>query len=334
MTWRPSGEQSAVYFASATWGGIAYFTPPLRSANALGDEAEITVFDTTSRAFPISVKGRHLIIGKADSVDKRTVIEVFELSNDSVRTLISSQSASPVPTWSVAIPQAAEDVRVTQGEISPEAFAHVSGRVSVFAPIAPGVKQVAFSYKLSTSSFPIQVRAEHGAVVFEVLIEEPQGAVYGGNFAAVDPVALESRNFRRFLAQDVQDGVITTIELPAARTIGRNVYITALLAAIGFLMFAVLMRAMQRRGRAGVEQVSVVRLRGDVGASAPWQTSGAARNRDAPMHERLAQEISALDATYARHAQPTDSMQRAYQERRAELKEALADALASVAGAR
>ncbi len=334
MSWKPSVESSAVYFASATWGGIAYFTAPLRSSSARGDEAEITVFDTTSRIFPVSIKGRHLIIGKADSTDTRTVIEVFELSNDSVRTLIATAGSTPTPTWTVAVPQAAQDVRVTQGEISADAFAYSTGRVSVFAPIAPGVKQVAFSYKLPTSSFPIQVRAEHGATVFEVLLEEPQGSVFGGTFVAVDPVTLENRNFRRFLAQDVQDGVITTIELPATHASGRNLYIVGLLVSIGFLMLMVLMRAMQRKDRVGAERVSVVRVRGEVGASNAWQTSATSRRPDAPMHERLAQEISALDATFAKHAQPNESMQQAYDARRAELKEALADALASAGSAR
>ena len=59
-----------------------------------------------------------------------------------------------------------------------------------------------------------------------------------------------------------------------------------------------------------------------------------ARAPDAPLHERLAQEISALDATFAKHEAPSESMRHAYESRRAELKEALADALASAGSAR
>lgn len=323
MTWTPSGAADAVYFASVTWGGVAYFTAPLRTASARGDEAEITVFDTTSRTYPLTVKGRHLIIGKADSSNTRTVIEVFELSNDSLRTLIASEGTTPRPTWTVAVPQAAQDVRVTQGEITPDAFAHASGRVSVFAPIAPGLKQVAFSYKLPLSAFPIQVRAERGAVVFEILIEEPQGAVFGAGFAAVEPVNLENRNFRRFLAQDVKEGIVTTIELPSGSATGRNLYIAALLVAIGLLMLLVLSRAMQRRASASAD--STMRAMTVPGFS---RVAPVLRAPDAPMHERLAQEIAALDATFAKHSSPSASMQQAYDARRAELKEALAEALA------
>jgi hypothetical protein len=325
MRWRPFGADDAVYFASVTWGGIAYFTAPLRAVASAGDDAEITVFDTTSRTFPLLVKGRHLIIGALDSTDSRTVIEVFELSNDSLRTLVTTEGAAPAPTWSLAIPKAALDVRVTEGEISPDAFAYADGRVSVFAPIAPGLKQIAFSYRLPAASFPINVKAEQGAVVFEVLLEEPQGTVRGDGIAMVDPVSLENRNFRRFLAQDVRAGADLTIELPTTRTPGRNLYIAGLLVAIGFLMLLMLSRAMQRRASRGV---GVMTTPGVVRARV------AAREPEAPLHERLAQEIAALDATFARQQNPSESVRAAYDARRAELKEALSEALASAKVAR
>jgi hypothetical protein len=327
--WTPFGATDAVYFASVTWGSIAYFTAPLRAAAATGDDAEITVFDTTSRVFPLSVKGRHLIVGQADSTESRTVIEVYELSNDSLRTLISTDGKTPTATWSVTIPQAAQDVRVTQGEIAPDAFAHERGHVAVFAPIAPGLKQIAFSYKLPVSSFPIVVAAERGAVVLEVLLEEPEGKVSGASVAAVDPVTLENRKFQRFLAQDVKNGATFTVELPARRALGRNLYIAAVLVAIGFLMLLALSRAMQRRAnqsRNALNAPPVFR------PGAP----GAVASRAHPMllHERLAKEIVALDAAFAQQEQPSDSVRAAYDARRRELKDALTDALASVRNAR
>ncbi len=320
MRWRPSGTDAAVYFASVTWGGIAYFTPPLRAVESRGDDAEITVFDTTSRAFPLAVKGRHLIVGMLDSVNTRTVVEVFELSNDSLLTLVANETAAPTPTWSLAIPQAAVDVRVTEGEISPDAFAYGDGRVSVFAPIAPGLKQIAFSYRLPAASFPIRVTADLGAVVFEVLLEEPQGTVRGDGFTMVDPVSLESRTFRRFLAQDVKPGADVIIELPVTRTLGRKLYLAALLVAIGFLLLLVLSRSMQRRASRSTAAVPVPGL---------LRTHAMARVPDAPLHERLAHEIAALDAHFARQNAPSDAVREAYEARRAELKEALAEALAT-----
>lgn len=310
--WTPFGSSDGVYFASTTSGGIAYFTPPLRNVESRGDDAEITVFDTTSVRFQLTVKGRHLIVGKADTSQFRTVIEVFELSNDSLRTLVATDSTSPMPTWSMSVPASARDVRANEGEISPDAFVAGSGRVSVYAPIAPGIKQVAFSYKVPNSSFPLLMRAEGGAVVFEVLLEEPQGFVTGKGFANVAPVTLEGRNFRRFLSQDVQPNAELIIELPSSGAPARNLYIAGLLVAIGMLMMVVLMRSMQRRAARRVAVEPTMRP----------------RESDAPLHKRLAQEIAALDETYARIAEPSDTVKKAYETRRTELKGALGAALA------
>lgn len=318
FAYTPFGNADAVYFASTTYGGIAYFTAPLRTAKATGDETEITVFDTTSRAFPLSVKGRHLIVSKADSTDKRTVVEVFELSNDSLATLIAAETPNASPTWSVGIPAAAVDVRANEGEISPDAFAAQNGRVSVFAPIAPGVKQVAFSYKLPTSSFPLRVRAEAGAVVFEVLLEEAQGTVKGPGFTSVDAVALEGRNFRRFLSQDVKPDAEAVIDLPSSGTPGRNLYIAGLLVAVGFLMMLALTRSMQRAASKRGTVVPTLRP----------------QEPDLPLGDRLAQEIAALDAVYARQESPSAAVTAAYDARRAELKAALAKALAEAGSGR
>jgi hypothetical protein len=314
----PFGNPDAVYFASTTYGGIAYFTAPLRSANAAGDETEITVFDTTSRTFPLSIKGRHLIVSKADSTDMRTVVEVYELSNDSLTTLVASEGTGAQPTWSAVIPAAAVDVRANEGEISPDAFASQNGRVSVFAPIAPGVKQVAFSYKLPNSSFPLRVRSDVGVVVFEVLVEEAQGTVKGQGFTAVDPVSLEGRNFRRFLSQDLKPNSDLVIELPSTGTPGRNLYIAGLLVAVGFLMMLALTRSMQKAAN----------KRGNVTPTLRPQEPTI------PLGDRLAQEIAALDATYARHENPSDMVKAAYEGRRAELKAALAQALAEAGSGR
>src|SRR5262249_48112513 len=41
----PSGSDEAIYFVSASYDGIAYFSVPLRDQATRGDDAQITVFD-------------------------------------------------------------------------------------------------------------------------------------------------------------------------------------------------------------------------------------------------------------------------------------------------
>jgi hypothetical protein len=310
----PFGTSDAVYFASTTYAGIAYFTAPLRTQDARGDDTEITVFDTTSRTFPLSIKGRHLIVSTSDSTEMRTVVEVFEVSNDSLTTLVAANGEAPPPTWSMSVPAAARDLRANEGEISPDAFVAQPGRVAVFAPIAPGIKQIAYSYKLPNSSFPLALRSEGGAVVFEVLLEEAQGTVKGEGFTAVAPVTLEGRNFRRFLAQDMKPDVPLVIDLPSSATPGRNLYIAGLLVAVGFFMMLALTRSMQRAASKRGNALPTLRP----------------QEPEIPIADRLAQEIAALDATFARQESPSEAVRLAYEQRRAELKTALSQALAGV----
>ena len=314
--WTPQGAAEAVYFASVSWDGIAYFTSPLREETTAGEAAEISVFDTTTATFPLSVRGRHLIVSAADTTDVRTVIEVFELSNDNVKALVAGEDDNALPTWSISVPAGATDVRASDGDIAPDAFTFAPGRVSVFAPIAPGLKQLSFSYKLPAARFPVTFFAENGAVVFEILLEEAQGGINGGGFNAVEAVNLEGRRFRRYLAQDVKPNTSFEVDLPSPGTNLRNYYISALLAGIGFLMLLVLLRAMQRRKTP---------ISGD--SLAARQQQSRARE-DVPLADRLAQEIAALDAIYALQDSPGEDVRVAYHRRRAELVDALSDSLA------
>lgn len=304
--YKTSGSNDAVYFTSVTWGGIAYFTSPFRTANVRGNDAEITVFDTTTKTFPLVVSGRHLIISAADSSNQRTVIEVFELSNDSIKTLTSTSDSAGTPTWSVAVPTIARDLKAGDNDVSTNAFSHAGGRVAIYSAIAPGVKQVSFSYKVASEAFPMTFPIEHGAIVLEVLIEDAMGVVTGGGLAAADPQTIENRTFRRFLAQDVKDGTPIEVKLPAKPGVARNFYIAALLATIGVVMLLILLRAMQRNRVPAYAGLPPVRV------------------REAPISDRLAREIADLDATFAKYENPTDAMRAAYEERRAELKDALA----------
>ncbi len=311
MTWRTFGTADAVYFASVTWSGIAYFTPPLRDRDTRGEGAEITVFDTTSATFPLHVKGRHLIVSSADSSDMRTVIEVFELENDSLRTLVAS-AAKPSPTWTVRIPALAQDVHASAGEISPDAFTMSRGRVAVFAPIAPGVKQVSFSYRIPSSGFPFTLGIDEPTVVFEVLLEDAQATARGAGVIAVGPVSMENRSFRRFLAQDVGGGATVVIDVPDGRGIPRRYFIAGLLVVIGGVMLAALAHAL----RARVDETNT---------AAPY----VVRADEMSESERLAQEIAMLDASHANRTAKPQGDNASYAVRRAALKAALHDALAA-----
>lgn len=300
--YRVAPGDDAVYFVSASHGGIAYFSPPLAEGTVIGEAAEITVFDTTTAAIPIQVRGRHLVVG-AVAEGKREIIEVYELSNDSSLTRIAPDTATP--TWSAVLPAAAENLTVGESDVAEAAVEFEPGRLRVFAPIAPGLKQIAISYLLPSGAFPLSVPVERATPVFEILIEDPSGSATGAGLIEVDPVSAEGRTFRRFLAADAPASGVVQLRIPAAAGIGRETYLAIVLLAIGTAMLIVLARSFGRRRSLAPGRVELP---------------------DDP--DRLAREVAALDAAFERMPAPTAEARTAYQARRAELKQRLAAALA------
>lgn len=244
---RRSGEPGAIYFVSAMYGGVAYFTPPLKKSTVTGDDAEIAVFDTTSSPVPISIRGHHVVVSAVDVNAERSVTEVFELANDSSVTRVSSQSGSAV--WSSILPAGAKSFQVTQGDVPAAAIKFEDGKALVYAPIAPGLKQIAITYSVPASNFPMSIPVVKETQIFEVLIEEEKGTVTAPKIKEVAPVALEKRNFRRFLGPDVPANSVVMIDLPPAekKTDIDPRFMVALTVIIGGAMVFALARALKRR---------------------------------------------------------------------------------------
>lgn len=244
-----TGSEDALYFVSASYDGIAYFTEPLTQPNVSGDDGEITVFDTTSGHVPLSVRGHHVVVSAADANAQRSVVEVYDLSNDSSVTRVAVGEGPAGATWKTHIPPAATDFKVDQGDISAAAVTRSNGVVSVFAPLAPGVKQLSFSYSLPAKAFPLKLPLEEDTGVYEIMVEEKSGSVTGPHLKEVDPVTVDQRDFRRFLATDVPVNSLAIIDLPAPPPT-HNIdsrYLVALTLVIGGSMVLALAQALRRR---------------------------------------------------------------------------------------
>jgi hypothetical protein len=244
-----TGSADAIYFVSASHDGIAYFTPPLAEGNVSGDDGEITVFDTTSHRVPMSLRGHHVVVSAADANARRSIVEVYDLSNDTSVTRVAAAETPSGATWQTHIAPAAGDFRVSQGDISAAAVSYANGVVSVFAPLAPGVKQLSFSYTLSAKSFPLKLPLEKETGIYEILIEEKTGSVTGPHLKEVDAVTVDDRNFRRFLASDMPENSVAVIDLPAppaTHSIDPR-YLVALTLVIGGSMILALAQALRRR---------------------------------------------------------------------------------------
>jgi hypothetical protein len=303
MRYTPVGGE-AVYFASSMYGGVAYFTAPLPARDAVGDDGEITVFDTTSAPVPVHTRGRHLVVSASAVDGRRTLVEVFELSNDTTVTAVSG--ARGRATWSTALAPNGTDFQVGQGDIGNNAVQFRDGRVLVYASFSPGIRQIAFSYSVPASDFPLTIPVGDPVSVFEVLVEDPGATASGGGLEEQQPVSLEGRSFRRFLAQDVRSGesLVINVGPPTGPRSNRMLLVPVVVAAV--VMSLALAFALTRRRGARV----VAR------AEAP---SDAAQ---------IARDIAELDDAFERAGSPSDAERDAYRQQREALKTRLEAALA------
>ncbi|HET7374046.1 MAG TPA: hypothetical protein VFJ20_11690 [Gemmatimonadaceae bacterium] len=305
MRYRPSGDTAAVYFVSTSYGGVAYFTAPLRAPIVRGDDARLTVFDTTSGPVAIKIGGRHLIVGNPLPDGRRPIGEVYDLENDSTVTAIARDSASPV--WTAHIPDAAINFQLNRGgDLAPGAVSQRGTSVGLFAPLSPGIRQVAFTYDLPARAFPLSLPIERPTGVLEILVQEPQAHVTGARLRELAPVSTDGRTFRRYLAQDVAGNTVLNVDVPRIVTASRERVYGGVGIAVSLAMVVALVFAL-RRAR---PQPVVVRTRGE------------------RQSQTLARAIADLDAEFER-APRDESVRASYDARRAELKAQLADALAA-----
>jgi len=247
FTYRRWGSDEAIYFASSSHGGVAYFTPPLAPGNVTGDDAEITVFDTTSHAVPIVIRGRHLVVQRPGDGGARVVTEVYEISNDSSVTRVARSDDAAGAVWSASLPPGATAPAVSEGDIPSQAVRFASGRALLFAPLPPGIRQLAFHYTLGAGDFPLKIPVERATQVLEVLVEERDARVDGARVREVAPVAVSGRTMRRFLAQDVPANAVLTVQVNAPTRPYALWFAAGLTLVIGGAMTWALARTLRRR---------------------------------------------------------------------------------------
>jgi hypothetical protein len=300
------GSEDALYFAAAVYNGIAYFTSPLRGERTEGDDAEITVFDTTSHPVTFTIQGHHVVVSAPNANGGREIVEVYELSNDTTVTIVPRDSVTPV--WSATLPADATDFAPGQGDVAASALMRRGNRVELFAPFGPGVKQLSFSYVLKDGAFPLNVVLERQTGVFEVLLEEQAAQARGPSLRAQGSVSTQGRTFKRFLAQGAPAGETIRIDVPTAAGATRVNVLIAVAVVIVLAMIGALWRALSRR--------------------APRAPRATGASMDAPATaESLVAAIAALDARHESGDTSLDEVH--YSAERAALKARLAEALAA-----
>lgn len=306
FAFRVAADSASMYLATSRHAGIAYFAPPTRLGDALG-ESEIVVFDTTSAAVALRVSGRHLVVSAPNASGARELVEVYEIQND---TIVTAVSASPDrPTFRAQLPAGARNVRATQGDFTGGAVRVEGATARIVAPIAPGVRQLVLTYELEAGVFPLLLPLDRPADVLEVLLEEQTGRVDGGALQALGPVTVEGRNFSRFLGRDIPAGAAVSIVVPDRAPAALPPWAPG--ALLGIVSLLVVALAMRRRPAAAPVTTATT-----AGGPATWSA--------AELQEALEGVNQVLSSeTTAAAARP------ALETYRAELEAALARSLAS-----
>lgn len=308
FTYKLSGDTSAVYFVSSSYDGVAYFTDPLRLPDVSGGDAQVTVFDTSYSRSVITLAGHHVVIGAPESNGLRQVGEVWDLQNDSTVTIVGSDVS---PVWLTHLPHGALNFQLNQnGEIPDAAVVRRGDSLSLYAPVSPGLRQLAVTYELPPSDFPLDMPLEEATGVLEVLVQEPLARVSGPRLVEQPDATLEGRTFRRFLGQDLPASAVLQVQVPANPDSARSAVITILSIIAAALVVGGLVAFSRRRAPPAVAGVPV--------AAPPMPESPA---------NALLREITALDMAFEQRQSVTPEERALYEASRSELKKRLAELL-------
>ncbi|HEX6315372.1 MAG TPA: hypothetical protein VFZ73_10960 [Gemmatimonadaceae bacterium] len=298
--YRLAGPRS-MYIVSARYAGVAYFTTPLREANVGSPDADISVYDTTSAAFPLTVRARHVVVSPGESGTRR-VVDVFEVANDSNLTLVAGAAGA---TWRVALPPGASDPGSSGGDLPPDAFRFAEGVAELLVPFPPGSRQVVLTYAIParTATIPIADPTAN----LEVLLEGAEGRVSGAGLTAEEPVSLEGRTFKRYTAAPAAAGAAVVVAGGSSGSATRVALlaVAAVAVALGIVV-----------GRRGGTSPAV--------AAVTPATTGP---------DAIARAITALDNVYADASRREGAAGAHYRDRRQALMRRLVEAQAVEDGA-
>jgi hypothetical protein len=292
-------DTAALYLLSARYHGIEYFSMPLDRAPEPGGEAvTLVVYDTSSSA-PVTVTARHVVIPRPGDDGTREVLDLVLLANRGTRTRVAPDSLGD--SWSGPLPPRSEGLELGESDVSPDAVTRRGDSVIVTAPISPGEKQLAFQYHLPAGRQSVEIPVGAEAVVLNLLLEEPGGAVEGPGLAAADSQVIEGRSFRRW-SGEVPANTVVRVTLPGAAS-GATTILVVLVTLLAVTLLVAAWRMLPRK--------PIV-------------------SRD-----RILDELATLDARYEGKQADTPAEEWArYVERRTALKAELAAALARGSGGR
>jgi len=298
-----SPDSQSMYLASARYAGIAYFSSPMQAGAPANAPAEIVVYDTTSAEVRLQLQGRHVVVSSPDANGVRAVIDVLEISNDTVVTRVAG--AANRPTFSLLLPDQALEVTASQGDLSEGAVEFRGGRADIFLPLSPGLRQVVLTYKLPAKAYPVAIPLERVVSVLEVLLEEKGATAEGAGLVNKGGVSVDGKAFERYLAQNSAANAVVTLRAPGGIR-GTSLPAWVVPVALGVVTLGIIVLLTRRAPAVAAPSPA------STSAAAPTSTtaSTASTTSESPAHRgTTAPRDATLDAPHtpvavAAHAAP------------------------------
>lgn len=205
---RYAADTAAVFLLSAGFAGIEYFSTALQGSAAVPDSGLVLMVSDTSGSAPVRVASRHIVISKPGEDGLRAALEIVVLENQGSQTRVAGDSARPV--WMARLPTGAAGAQAGNGDYSPEALIFRGDSVLLFAPVAPGDKQVIYTYSLPPNPGRVRVPMVDSVAVLNLLLEEVEVPVTGAGLSRAGPTTIENRTFEQWNGP-VAGGVVLEI---------------------------------------------------------------------------------------------------------------------------
>jgi hypothetical protein len=242
----PHPDSTAIYVVSSWRAGVAYFSEAVRSGRrAAVDLRPLYVYDTSSAGPAIALTRRLVTVARQKRDGARDVLEVVELENPGRATRVSPDTLRP--TWAGAIPNAAIQFQVGQGDISADAVRRRGDSVAAFGPFPPrDMKQLSYTYVLPADVRHVSVPIDQSTAELDLLLEDTTAIVTATRLDSLGTESVEGRRFARYRTPRLAAGAPVAIAFPE-RPLGPETLVPWVVAVAALALGAGLVVALRRK---------------------------------------------------------------------------------------
>ena len=193
---RLAADTTEVYLVSTNYAGIEYFSAPVANSQGKGDSAVVLIVSDTSSMAPVRLAARYFVIREASADGSRPVLDLLVLTNRGDLTRVGTDSLTP--TWAGFVPSGVVGARVGEADFSADAAKIKGDSLLIYAPLAPGEKQITVEYVLPAGT-DLTVPFPADSVATNVLAQDLAAHVINPAMAMVDTQNIEGQTFRRWV---------------------------------------------------------------------------------------------------------------------------------------